>query len=72
MKGRKAIVFWTTLGVLVALYVGTMIFAQAMLASVGVTIILALVGNGATYVGGQVADAWQKSKYYKPELDRER
>jgi len=70
MKGRKATVFWTTLAVLVALYIGTMIVAPDQISSVGVTIIIMIVGNGATYVGGQVADAWQKSKYYRGELDR--
>ena len=61
-------VFWTTLVVLVVLYVGTAILAPAMLASVGVTIVIMIVGNGATYIGGKRAAAWQKSKYFRSEL----
>lgn len=69
MKSRKATAFWTTLAILVTFYVLTLILAPDMLASVGVTIVIMVVGNAATYVGGVVADAWQKSKYYRSELD---
>jgi len=69
MKTRKATVFWTTLVVLVLLYVLTALIAREQLSAVGVTIIIMIVGNGATFVGGNVAQAWQKSKYYRAELD---
>ena len=68
MKTRKATVFWVTLIVLVALYALTAIFAAEQLSAVGVTLILMIVGNGATFIGGNVAQAWQKSKYYREEL----
>jgi 4-alpha-glucanotransferase len=61
--------FWTTEIVLVALYVLTLLVSAAQIASVGVTIIIMLVGNAATYIGGNVADAWQRSKYFRSELD---
>lgn len=69
MKTRKATVFWTTLIVLVMLYVLTTLVAQEQLSAVGVTIIIMLVGNGATFIGGNVADNWQRSKYFRSELD---
>lgn len=69
MKGRKATAFWTTLFVLISLYVLTLLVASEQIASVGVTIVIMIVGNAATYVGGVVADAWQKSKYFKSQLD---
>ena len=69
MRTKKATAFWTTEVVLVALYVLTLLIAREQIASVGVTIIIMLVGNAATYIGGNVADAWQKSKYFRTELD---
>uniref|UniRef100_A0A6M3LQF1 Holin n=1 Tax=viral metagenome TaxID=1070528 RepID=A0A6M3LQF1_9ZZZZ len=69
MKTKKATVFWTTLVVLVVLYIVTALVAEGQLSAVGVTIIIMLVGNGATYIGGNVADAWQRSKYFRSELD---
>jgi len=68
MKTKKATVFWVTLVVLVALYTLTALVAAEQLSAVGVTIIIMIVGNGATFVGGNVAAAWQKSKYYQPDL----
>ena len=69
MKTRKATVFWVTMVVLVALYALTALVAAEQLSAVGVTIIIMIVGNGVTFVGGNVAAAWQKSKYYRPELE---
>lgn len=69
MKTKKATVFWTTLVVLVVLYIVTALVAEGQLSAAGVTIIIMLVGNGATYIGGNVADAWQRSKYFRSELD---
>jgi hypothetical protein len=70
MKGRKAVVFWTVLIVLVALYLFTAKYASAALPSVGPVIIIMIVGNGATYIGGNSFDKWQKSKFFRSELDR--
>jgi len=69
MKGRKATVFFINLFVLIGLWVSGLIFSPDVLKSTGSLIIIMIVGNGATYVGGQVADAWQKSKYFCPELE---
>lgn len=70
MKGRKATVFIVNLLVLVGLYWLTLVTDSTLINSVGPLIIIMIVGNGATYIGGQVADEWQKSKYYRSELDR--
>jgi len=69
LKGRKATVFFINLFVLVGLYALTLIFGPEQLPSVGTTIIIMIVGNGAAYLGGKVADDWQKSKYWRSELD---
>lgn len=67
MKTRKAMAFWTTLFTLIVLFVVSALKEQ--LSSVGEIIVIMIVGNSATYIGGQVADSWQKSKYYRSELD---
>jgi len=67
MKKRTA--FWVTEIALVGIYVLTALVAPEQLAAVGVTIIIMLVGNAATYIGGSVADSWQRSKYFRSELD---
>lgn len=69
MKGRKLMAFWVTEFVLVGLYVMTLLVSPDQVPSVGVTIIIMLVGNAATFVGGVVASSWQKSKYFRSELD---
>jgi len=69
MQGRKAAVFWVTLVVLVALFLFTAGFAGAALPQIGPVIVIMIVGNGASYIGGAVWDAWQRSKYYRSELE---
>lgn len=66
MKGRKTIVFFINLAVLVTFYYTT---PTEVLSNLGQLIIIMIVGNGATYIGGQVADEWQRSKYWRNELD---
>lgn len=66
MKGRKTIVFFINLAVLVTFYYTT---PPEILSNLGQLIIIMIVGNGATYIGGQVADEWQRSKYWRNELD---
>ena len=65
---KKKTVFWITEVVLFIFYALTAIIAKEQLSAVGVTIVIMVVGNGATYIGGSVAHAWQKSKYFKSEL----
>ena len=68
LKGRKATVFFINLFVLIGLWVSGLIFSPDVLQANGSIIIIMIVGNGTAYIGGNVFDAWQKSKYYQPEL----
>jgi len=69
MKGRKALAFWVINIELLLIILLVAVLAKDMLSSIGVTCVIMLVGNGLTFVGGTVADAWQKSKYYNKALD---
>ena len=69
MKSRKLTVFVVNTVVLTALYVVTALCAREALATVGVTIVVSLVGNGAAYIGGNVFYAYQRSKYFRGELN---
>lgn len=69
MKGRKALAFGIVDIQLVGLYIMTLLISPQILASVGVIIIIMIVGNAATFIGGVVADKWQKSKYYHVEME---
>lgn len=65
MKSRKLLVFWVihiTLTVILGLII---IAAKEYITSIGVSILMAMLGNGFIYVGGNVVAAWQKSKYYR-------
>ena len=69
MKGRKVTAFITNLVVLVGLYLFTAYSAGEQLVAVGPTIIYAIIGNSAVFVGGVVMDKWQMSKFYRGELN---
>ena len=66
--GKKTLVFWVVNIQLLVILILVLFFAKEFLPSIGVTIVGALVANGAAYAGFQVADGWQKSKYYNAEL----
>lgn len=69
MKTRKRTAFWTTEMVLVGLYLVTLFVGKDVLAGgLGVAFVSALVGNAFVYIGGQVAQAWQRSAHFRPEL----
>jgi predicted membrane channel-forming protein YqfA (hemolysin III family) len=70
MTNRKLVVFIVNTTLLFAIYVLTLLFAKEVLTSIGITLIMALVGNGATYIGGNVFHAWQKSRHYHEELNK--
>ena len=69
MKGRKALVFWVINIQLIIIYFVTLFINPEVSKIVGGMIIISVIGNGATYITGNIAHAWQKSKYYKPALD---
>lgn len=70
-KNRKLIVFWVINIQFVILFVLLIFFAPNILSVLGGHLLWGLIGNGATYIGGNVFSAWQRSKYYQPELDQE-
>lgn len=69
IKNRKTIVSLIINIQLVILFLFLLFFSPDTLETLGGTIILSLVGNGAMYIGGNVFHAWQKSKFYQIELD---
>jgi hypothetical protein len=72
MKGRKWKAWVSMTVVLVGLYVLTLIVAPNLLASgIGSTIVGAIAFGAVGYGGVQVAEDWQRSKYYQPSLDKE-
>ena len=69
MKKRKTTVFWVINIELLLLFILVIFFAPDMISVIGPFLGSALVANGAVYITGNVAHAWQKSKYYQPVLD---
>lgn len=71
MSGKKWKAWAATTTVLVGLYILTLIVSPDILASgIGATIVGAIAFGGVGYGGIQVADSWQRAKYYRPELDK--
>lgn len=68
MKNRKLTVFWTINIQLLIILLLLIFFAPEMLVNFGVSALIAMVGNGACYIGGNVWHAWQKSKYFNSGL----
>jgi hypothetical protein len=72
MSGGKRKAWIATTSVLVGIYVLTLFVSPELLESgIGSTIIAAIAFGGVGYGGVQVADSWQRAKYYRPELDRD-
>ena len=63
-KSRKIIAFFTTLFVFVAMYFFTLKISPDILKIVGVPLILAIMANAITFIGGIVFEKWTKSKYF--------
>jgi hypothetical protein len=53
-----------------ALFTGATVFTDT-LGALGSAIVAGAVGIVLTYIGGNVADNWQRSKHYHSELDKE-
>ena len=71
MSGKKWKAWVATTTVLVSLYVLTLLVAPDILKDgIGSTIVGAIAFGGVGYGGVQVADSWQRAKYYRPELDK--
>jgi hypothetical protein len=70
MKIRKSAAWWLTWLALIILYIFTLIISVEVSMSVGPVIIGALAFSGLGYQGMNVLDNFQKSKFYRPELDK--
>jgi hypothetical protein len=51
------------------MFFATLLAAPAALPSIGTAVIAGVVGACWGFHGASVADNWQRSKYYRPELD---
>ena len=69
-KTKKATAFWATFWALLALYGFTAWLVPTSLPAIGPTIIGALAFAGFGYQAANVADNWQRSANYVPELDK--
>jgi hypothetical protein len=68
MKKKHA--FIAVLLSLLGIYFATLVAAPDALAAIGPAVIVGIVGAGGFSQGSIVADNWQRSKYYRPELDK--
>lgn len=68
-RTKKATAFWATFWALIALYGLTAWLTPDALPSIGPTIIGALAFAGFGFQAANVADNWQRSANYVPELD---
>jgi hypothetical protein len=55
---------------LLGIYFATLAVAPDSMAAIGPAVIAGIVGAGGFSLGSNVADNWQRSKYYRAELDR--
>ena len=69
-KTKKATAFWATYLALLGLYGFTALIVPTTLPAIGPTIIGALAFAGFGYQATNVADNWQRSTHYVPELDK--
>jgi hypothetical protein len=68
MKKKHA--FITGIISLLGIYGFTLSLAPETLAAIGPAVVAGIVGACGFFQGANVADNWQRSKYYLPELDR--
>lgn len=69
MKLTKAKSFFIGIGALMTIYFVTLFVSQNVLATIGQSIIMAIPALVIAYSGANVADNYQKAKYYNPSLD---
>ena len=65
---KKQHAFWVGLASLLGLFLVTLFVAPGALAAIGPAVVAGIVGACGFYQGTNVADNWQRSKYYRPEL----
>jgi hypothetical protein len=71
MKTKKGTSFWATYITLFVLYIFTLLINETVAITVCPIIICAFAFSGLGYQGVSVMDNFQRSKYYRPELDNQ-
>jgi hypothetical protein len=70
---KKKHAFFIGVSCLMAIYGSTLAAAPDALAAIGPAVVAGIVGACGFFQGANVADNWQRSRHYRPELDeRER
>jgi hypothetical protein len=69
MKSRKLFACLITIFILAVILIVIILLDRDNLVSLGNTIVITIGGIICVYIGGNVANAWQKSKYYQEALD---
>jgi hypothetical protein len=67
---KKSHSFWVGIVSLLGIYGFTLALAPETITAVGPAVILGIVGACGFYQGANVADNWQRSKYYQSALDK--
>jgi hypothetical protein len=70
MKKKHA--FIVGIASLLGIYAFTLAVAPETLPAIGPSVVAGIVGACGFFQGANVADNWQRSKYYQPELNRGR
>ena len=52
------------------IYGATLVLAPDAIGAIGPSVVMGIVGAFGFFLGTNVADNWQRSKYYQPALDR--
>jgi hypothetical protein len=69
---KKKHAFWVGIISLLGIYVATLALAPAAISVIGPAVVMGIVGACGFYQGTNVADNWQRAKYYQPALDQRR
>ena len=64
--------FWAGLVSLLGIYGFTLALAPDAITAIGPAVVAGIVAAGGCFKAANVADNWQRSKYYRPELDGRR
>jgi hypothetical protein len=66
---KKKHSFWVGIVSLLGIYAFTLALAPEAITTIGPAVILGILGACGFSLGANVADNWQRSKYYRSELD---
>lgn len=69
MKVTKGSAFWAGLIALLLIYAGTLALAPSAAEAVGAAIVFAVVGLVTAFSGANVADNYQRARWFREELN---